>query len=103
MKAIGSVIRADARCTGAETGDDLGLQRTRPPELADAGHDAVEPPEDRYRTLHARGLPAGGGFEGGEDSMERGRCAAHEHGPRHERLQMPLGGKQPFPVRHRLG
>ena len=81
-------------------------------------------PEDRHGPLHARGLPPGGRLQRGEHRVEagaqvlehvvsvealpmagvqRGGRAAHQHGPRHERLQVPLGGQQPLPIRQLVG
>jgi len=101
------------------SGDDLRLERARAPQLADARHDSVEAAEDRHGPLDTGRLPAGSGFERSQHFFEaslqvlqhvvaieapavtgvqrRGR-PAHEHGPRHENLQMALRRQQPFPL-----
>jgi hypothetical protein len=59
--------------------DLVGVERTGPTELPDAGHDPVQaPPVPR---------------------MERGGRAPDENRAREERLQVTLCGEKPFPLR----
>jgi hypothetical protein len=63
------LIRAISGSVGTVS-PDTGVEGPRSPQLTDPGHHAVETPEDRHRTLRARGLPSGGRLQRGKDLVE---------------------------------